>query len=201
MGINEVIKKGEEITGDFINPFVNMDIFTMLFLIVGIIVIIVTLIFCKKADVMVGGIVISVSIFLGVSIHVVTSGHSNELLQEIEDIDSWVAKEVEPFIENLPYEKIELESVKLNTKSKNKTGGYKGFDTWTDVSLIVEYEENGKRVKDTDKFDVIGIGKGKPYMKYKDVKKDLGHGIDKGKYDKVIYAPKDEIKKWWRLEE
>ena len=196
MGEDEVIKKGEEITNDYVNLFINMDTFTIIVNAVGIIAIIVIMIMSKKMDEFVGGIILSVFILLMITFYTFNIGYKNELMQEIDNVDSWIDEEVEPFIEKLPYETIELESVKLNKDSQ--TGEYKGFDTWTDVSLNVEYKEKGKKVKDVDKYKVVGIEKGKSYMKYKEVKKDLGYGIDKGKYDKVIYAPMEEIKKWWR---
>src|SRR5699024_7810451 len=163
MGEDEVIKKGEEITNDYVNLFINMDTFTIIVNAVGITSIIVILIMSKKMDEYVGGIILSVFILLMISIYTFNIGYINELMQETENVDSRRAEEEETFIEKLPYETLELESVKLNKDSQ--TGEYKGFDTWTDVSLNVEYKEKGKKVKDADKYKVVGIEKGKSYMK------------------------------------
>src|SRR5699024_11292640 len=110
---DEVIKKGEEITNDYVNLFINMDTFTIIVNAVGITSIIVILIMSKKMDEFVGGIILSVFILLMITFYTFNIGYKNELMQEIENVDSWIDEEVEPFIEKLPYETIELESVKL----------------------------------------------------------------------------------------
>src|SRR5699024_4733410 len=141
----------------------------------------------KKMDEFVGRIILSVFILLMITFYTFNIGYKNELMQEIENVDSWIDEEVEPFIEKLPYETIELESVKLNKDSQ--TGEYKGFDTWTDVSLNVEYKEKGKKVKDVDKYKVVGIEKGKLKVKYKEKSKK----IKKGKKNKVIGNEKRKL--------
>src|SRR5699024_12738811 len=100
----EVIKKGEEITNEYVNLFINMDTFTIIVNAVGIIAIIVIMIMSKKMDEFVGGIILSVFILLMITFYTFNIGYKNELMQEIENVESWIDEEVEHFIEKLLYE-------------------------------------------------------------------------------------------------
>ena len=115
-------------------------------------------------------------------------------------IASWETNVALPYIEQLPVEEYEIIYIKIDPELSHNTSGVHvaGFGTTSsDVSeltpLTLSFKKDGHVNTMTEWVytEMTLSTKAKPYIRYQELNQDLGHNIQKGKYNMNVYLPED----------
>jgi hypothetical protein len=130
---------------------------------------------------------------------IVMIDQSNKAEDEIykKDINEWKHEYVKPYIESLPKDKSEIVYIKIDPELSHKTEGYYSWGTGYTYSkaikltpLTISFKGNGLETETNWYSTQMKLtNEEKPYLEYNYLDEDLGHGVDKGRYNKEIYLP------------
>lgn len=102
---------------------------------------------------------------------------------------NWVRNHVSPYVESLPVETVKLEAVDRVEHAPTYITNKNEAKDYVPVSVIYANEEGEGVTLKTKTLIMYDAEDESPYMEYKGVEKDLGHGYDKGFYNTVIHLP------------
>ena len=106
-----------------------------------------------------------------------------------QSIQNWTRHYAHPYIESLPVKTVKLEAVDRVEHAPAYITNKDQEKAYVPVSVIYANEKGLGVTLDTKALVVFDVKDGSPYMEYKQVDKDLGHGYDKGFYNPVIHLP------------
>lgn len=155
---------------------------------------IVSFFFVGDVTTVIFGIFLCICLFL-LGNSLVDMGSSDKTKQYNDSIDKWKNEMVLPYIESLPKEKSEIVYIKIDPEMGN-TVNYGHYYTYVKTKkltpLTISYVDEDTLVTETNWYETNMklTDESKPYVEFQRLEKDLGHGIDKGIYNAVVYLPK-----------
>lgn len=111
-----------------------------------------------------------------------------------QSVDVWKSEQAMPYIESLQKEKREIVFIKIDPEmsSSIRDGRYSYKQTKQLTPLTVSYVEDDSVVTKTDWYQTSMklTNESSPYIEFQNLTEDLGHDVNKGVYNAVVYLPK-----------
>jgi hypothetical protein len=130
--------------------------------------------------------------FLGSIAYVVVV---NDEIKE-KQINKWKEEVAYPYINSLPIEEKEIVFIKIDPELSHDVERSLFYTYSTPVQLtplVITYIDDGGAATITrwTETKMKLTDKEKPYIKFQELKKDLGNGVDKGLYNVRVYLPRN----------
>lgn len=193
MKIEEVIELGKKInTSQYINPDPSIWAYIACIIAVGLALLALRILMSDDAPLAILAMLLALICLIGGMTDFFIIGDSQN-----KEVDKWKTKVVTPFVESLPVEKREVVYIKMESKqtSQNEKIDKITYTSPSNTTLVtISYKELNKEIKSiTSEVNLVLDleDKDKPYVKYRQVKKDLGHGMDAGIYNMEVHLPEN----------
>lgn len=112
----------------------------------------------------------------------------------LKDEKKWREEVAMPYIESLPKEKREIVFIKIDPElARSSYGGrYSHAQTIELTPLTVSYVDNDTVVTRTEWYQTSMklTDETNPFIEFQQLEQDLGHDVNKGVYNAVVYLPK-----------
>lgn len=106
----------------------------------------------------------------------------------------WKEEVAMPYIESLPKERREIVFIKIDPElgGKSERGRYSHPQNVELTPLTISYVDNDTVVTRTEWYKTYMklTDETKPYIEFQRLEQDLGHDVNKGVYNAVVYMPK-----------
>ncbi|WP_025909292.1 hypothetical protein [Priestia flexa] len=112
-------------------------------------------------------------------------------------IKDWKDEYAAPYIESLPKQKSDIVYIKIDPELSHEVKGSYSWGTGYTYSkevemtpLTISFKGNGLETETNWYSTNMNLTEeSKPYIEYNYLEQDLGHGVNKGRYNKEIYLP------------